>query len=90
MRHFSTKKPRGNRVVSFVGATGFEPAASYSLSKRSTKLSHAPNCKIYNIPIAEKKKALILEFLYFFANAIIGTMMFAGGAKWMQNNFMII
>ena len=25
-----------------VGATGFEPAASYSRSKRSTKLSHAP------------------------------------------------
>lgn len=28
-----------------VGATGFEPAASWSRTKRSTKLSYIPKCR---------------------------------------------
>ena len=31
----------------YIGVTGFEPTASSSRTKRSTKLSHTPNNKIY-------------------------------------------
>jgi hypothetical protein len=31
-----------------VGMTGFEPAASWSRTRRSTKLSHIPTRMLYN------------------------------------------
>ena len=34
---------RDNVFAKVIGATGFEPATSRSLTERSTKLSHAPN-----------------------------------------------
>ena len=38
-----TSIQRTNRVVRFlIGATGFEPATSWSQTKRSAKLSYAP------------------------------------------------
>ena len=36
-------------VFQKVGATGFEPATSASRTQRSTKLSHAPMDKIYQL-----------------------------------------
>ena len=37
---------RANRAVRYIGATGFEPATFWSQTRRSTKLSYAPEfCK---------------------------------------------
>lgn len=36
-------RARGSEVVSMVGTTGFEPAASCSQSRRATKLRHVPD-----------------------------------------------
>ena len=41
MKNPSAKR-RDFLCIFMVGAAGFEPTASYSRSKRSTKLSHAP------------------------------------------------
>src|SRR5439155_7875803 len=32
-----------------VGASGFEPPASWSRTRRSTRLSHAPTCPVYSV-----------------------------------------
>ena len=41
------KKTRNNNFGSLVGVTGFEPAASWSRTKRSTELSHTPQYFVF-------------------------------------------
>jgi hypothetical protein len=38
-----------NPLKTMVGMTGFEPATSWSRTKRSTKLSHIPNISHFNL-----------------------------------------
>ena len=46
-----------------VGATGFEPATSCSRSKRSTKLSYAPNDRLSVGPYQGKSSQIDQRFL---------------------------
>jgi hypothetical protein len=50
----------------YIGVTGFEPTASSSRTKRSTKLSHTPNNKIY---FTTKIPFMQVKFLSFFFNS---------------------
>ena len=46
--YFTGGNPRKLLII-LVGARGFEPPASWSRTRRSTKLSHAPNFQYYRV-----------------------------------------
>ena len=60
LRHFEKRKNRVKKPDFLVGVTGFEPAASWSRTKRSTELSHTPK-EIYSVLVCTSSSVFTTE-----------------------------
>src|SRR2546429_280790 len=56
-RHVTLK--HSSAIGNHIGLVGFEPTASWSRTRRSTKLSHSPNCSVRSC--APRRRASLLR-----------------------------